>query len=107
MGFRVKIMGLRRSPHLWALVASAVLLAGTFTAYAAVSHSGMLLMDTSSGDNWPAFGRTYGEQHFSPLTQINDETIGRLKLAWYYDLPTGQPVRAGVQGAYRQSALGI
>jgi quinohemoprotein ethanol dehydrogenase len=36
--------------------------------------------------NWPSFGRTAGEAHFSPLTEINRDTIARLKLAWTLDL---------------------
>lgn len=50
-------------------------------------HNASQLLDTADGADWPAFGRTYGEQHFSPLTQINRDSIGRLRLAWSYDLP--------------------
>ena len=39
-----------------------------------------LLLDDSAGDDWPAFGRTYGEQHFSPLTKISDANIKQLGL---------------------------
>ena len=45
------------------------------------------LADESSGDNWLAFGRTYSEQRYSPLTQISDATIGRLKPDWFLELP--------------------
>ncbi len=38
--------------------------------------------------NWLTHGRTYSEQRFSPLKAINDRNVGRLKLAWYYDLKT-------------------
>ncbi|HSB10341.1 MAG TPA: PQQ-dependent dehydrogenase, methanol/ethanol family [Blastocatellia bacterium] len=38
--------------------------------------------------NWMSHGRTYNEQRFSPLRQINDANIGELGLAWYYDLDT-------------------
>ncbi len=38
--------------------------------------------------NWMSYGRTFGEQHFSPLKLINDQNVSRLKLAWYYDLDT-------------------
>jgi len=38
-------------------------------------------------DEWPAHGRDYFEQRFSPLTQINKDTVGKLGLAWYYDMP--------------------
>ena len=36
------------------------------------------MSNEASGDNWLAYGRTYSEQRFSPLTQINDTNIGRL-----------------------------
>lgn len=36
--------------------------------------------------NWLAYGRDYREQRFSPLTQINRETIGTLGLAWFKEL---------------------
>jgi quinohemoprotein ethanol dehydrogenase len=38
--------------------------------------------------NWMSHGRTYSEQRFSPLKEINDRNIGELGLAWYYDLDT-------------------
>ena len=38
-------------------------------------------------DDWPNFGRTPGEQHYSPLDQIDSGNVGDLQLAWYYDLP--------------------
>jgi quinohemoprotein ethanol dehydrogenase len=39
-------------------------------------------------DNWMSYGRTYSEQRFSPLKQINDQNVGQLSLAWYVDLDT-------------------
>jgi quinohemoprotein ethanol dehydrogenase len=36
--------------------------------------------------NWMSYGRTYDEQRFSPLKQINDQNVGQLALAWYVDL---------------------
>jgi PQQ-dependent dehydrogenase (methanol/ethanol family) len=37
-------------------------------------------------DNWLTYGRTYKEQRHSPLIQIDEETVGRLGLAWSFDL---------------------
>ena len=37
---------------------------------------------------WLAHGRTYSEQRFSPLTDINRDTVRELGLAWYLDLGT-------------------
>jgi quinohemoprotein ethanol dehydrogenase len=38
--------------------------------------------------NWLAYSRSYDEQRFSPLSNINDESVGELGLAWYLDLGT-------------------
>jgi quinohemoprotein ethanol dehydrogenase len=37
---------------------------------------------------WMGIGRTRTEQHYSPLDQINRETVSELGLAWYADLDT-------------------
>ena len=41
-------------------------------------------------ENWMTYGRTYDEQRFSPLNQINDQNVSQLGLAWYYDLDTNR-----------------
>jgi quinohemoprotein ethanol dehydrogenase len=41
-------------------------------------------------ENWMTYGGTYGEQHFSPLNQINDQNVSQLGLAWFYDLDTNR-----------------
>ena len=38
--------------------------------------------------NWMSYGRTYSEQRFSPLKDINDQNVKGLGLAWHYDLDT-------------------
>lgn len=43
----------------------------------------------ADGRNWPSIGRTAGEAHYSPLIEINRDTVGRLKLAWTLDLEVG------------------
>ena len=43
-------------------------------------------LDQGDGRDWPGYGRTFGEQHYSPLTQVNHATIGRLNLDWSLDL---------------------
>ncbi len=48
------------------------------------------MADESQGENWLAFGRTYSEQRFSPLTQINQSNVGGLALDWYVDLPNSR-----------------
>jgi quinohemoprotein ethanol dehydrogenase len=39
--------------------------------------------------NWASPGRTSNETRFSPLDEINRETVGRLRLAWSLDLAVG------------------
>ena len=47
------------------------------------------LADTSDGRDWPGYGRTFGQQHYSPLAQINPGDVGKLGLAWSMELPLG------------------
>jgi len=44
--------------------------------------------------NWLTHGRTYSEQRFSPLKQINDQNVGQLGLAWHYDFGTKRGLEA-------------
>jgi quinohemoprotein ethanol dehydrogenase len=44
--------------------------------------------------NWITYGRTYSEQRFSPLNQINEQSVGKLGLMWSYDLETARGVEA-------------
>jgi len=46
-------------------------------------------LDGSDGRDWPGFGRTFGEQHYTPLTQITRTNTDRLGLAWWLDLGPG------------------
>ena len=75
-------------------VAAGFLLA--FGAQAAVAddpNSRLLSADRDNG-NWLSYGRTYAEQHFSPLDQINAATVGKLGLAWSYDIDEPRMVEA-------------
>ena len=44
----------------------------------------------SDMDNWLTYGRTYAEQRFSELAQINDGNVGGLGLAWAVELDTAR-----------------
>lgn len=52
------------------------------------------LTQVGDGSNWPAFGRDYSEQRFSPLDQINTETVNKLGLAWVTELPNDRSLLA-------------
>ncbi len=55
----------------------------------AVDGQRIIEADKHPGD-WVSYGRTYDEQRFSPLTQITDQNVGRLGLAWAADLDTNR-----------------
>ena len=40
-------------------------------------------------DDWLMLGRTYDEQRFSPLHQINKENVAQLRMVWSRGLPQG------------------
>jgi len=51
---------------------------------AAVDFERLLSAD-SEPENWMATGRTYSEQHYSPLSSINKDNVEQLGLAWFAD----------------------
>jgi hypothetical protein len=46
------------------------------------------------GADWTMYGRTNDEQRFSPLSQINEQNIGRLGLVWSKELGTTRGLEA-------------
>jgi quinohemoprotein ethanol dehydrogenase len=67
----------------------ALLCAGVgLTLVAAATEPGDRRGGVADGDDWVTTGRTYDEQRYSPLTQIDAANVGRLGLAWYADLDT-------------------
>ncbi len=77
----------------WAVAAmgAAALAAGSVYADGAATPEALLL-DGAVGADWAAPGRTYGEQHYSPLEQINAANVRQLGLAWSFELPPGASV---------------
>ena len=58
-----------------------------------VDGARILAADEEPG-NWLTHGRTYSEQRFSPLDQINVDNVGELGLAWYVDKPERRGIEA-------------
>jgi quinohemoprotein ethanol dehydrogenase len=56
------------------------------TGHAATAIDNAALKNEADGRNWAAYGRTFSEAHYSPLTEVNRETVPRLRLAWTLDL---------------------
>ena len=53
--------------------------------------------DTSvAAGDWPNYGRTGSEQHYSPLDEVTLDTVAQLKPAWHVDLESGFSVSAPV-----------
>lgn len=50
----------------------------------------MLVGADADSANWISHGRTYSEQRYAPLDQINRENVGQLGLAWYADMDTAR-----------------
>ena len=48
----------------------------------------------SEPGNWLAHGRTYDEQRYSPLAQINAENVNELGLAWYHETDSKRGLEA-------------
>ncbi len=59
----------------------------------AISQERLLDADKDQ-KNWLAYGRTYEEQRFSPLDQINKSTVKDLGLAWHKDMESKRALEA-------------
>jgi PQQ-dependent dehydrogenase (methanol/ethanol family) len=78
--------------HVLPLLASVFLVAacGNTAPQAGNVTEARLLAAEDDPDNWLSHGRTYAEQRFSPLTEINDRNVGELSLAWAVELDTNR-----------------
>ncbi|MEE4539866.1 MAG: PQQ-dependent dehydrogenase, methanol/ethanol family [Erythrobacter sp.] len=79
-----------------ALILSALGLSGCDVAFAdgpyAVTDIDAVTLESAGADyaNWITHGRTYSEQRFSPLSQIDTANVGKLGLAWHADMDTAR-----------------
>jgi len=80
-------------PGLMALACSTLALLGAMSLQARTIMAGQgAATDAGNDTGWSMTGRTYDEQRFSPLAQINEENVGGVGLAWYadFDLSRGE-----------------
>jgi len=79
------------------LIACAVLplllLFGSSGRTAPLGDSELRGADRDAG-NWLMYGRTYDDHRFSPLNQINEQSIGKLGLAWSHEFGTTRGLEA-------------
>lgn len=80
--------------HIRAKTLTALILAAGFTCVGGalaepfVPVTTSMLEDPSPAD-WLMIGRTYDEQRFSPLNQVDKRNVGDLRMAWTRGLPAG------------------
>ena len=68
-------------------IAAATLAAALFILSDGASRAdGALDRAVQNNDNWAMYGRTYDNERFSPLKQIDDHNVGQLKLAWAFQV---------------------
>ncbi len=77
-----------------ALLGIAVAATNGFTPVAAAKDDAPAATTEASGD-WLHFGNDQGGSHFSPLTQIDKNNAGKLKMAWQVPLGPMPPRPAG------------
>ena len=63
------------------------------SAPASVDAARLEAADAEPG-NWMSYGRTYSEQRYSPLAQVDTGNVAQLGLAWSHDLPTRRGIEA-------------
>jgi len=80
-----------------ALVGLTVTLSGCKESGADDAASAALLADNADGRDWPGYGRTNGQQHYSPLHEIALDNVGKLGLAWSMDLPQESSVTEPIE----------
>lgn len=53
-----------------------------------------MLADVEDGSNWASYGRTFGDNHYSPLAQITEANVTGLRLLWAIDVDAGETTYA-------------
>lgn len=61
-----------------------------------VTDTDASLKGDGSDGQWLSYNGRYDSTHYSPLAEINDQTIDKLGLAWSFDLPVGNSHSAPV-----------
>lgn len=86
----------------WALSGALLLVAGALTNCSEIFGpngggadgegitTAMLVGADGDAANWMSHGRTYSEQRYSPLDEVNRDNVSQLGLAWYADMDTAR-----------------
>lgn len=65
---------------------------------------------SKAGGEWPNYGNDAGGKRYSPLSQVNDQNVSTLKLAWTYqtgELKTYEGTQAAEKAAFEATPLMI
>jgi quinohemoprotein ethanol dehydrogenase len=73
--------------------ATFLLLLGSSGHSAPVGDAELKASDKDAG-NWLMYGRTYDDHRFSPLKQIDEQSVGKLGLAWSHEFGTTRGLEA-------------
>ena len=84
---------MHRHAFVWALWPALLMLVSCSRAPKTVDDARLRDADQDSG-NWLMYGRTYDDHRFSPLTQITDQNVSKLGLAWSRELGTTRGLEA-------------
>jgi quinohemoprotein ethanol dehydrogenase len=74
------------------MIATVMTASAAYSQTAADVDQDRLLNANDENGQWLMYGRTYNEQRFSPLDQVNTENVNTLGLDWFVDLPTNQNI---------------
>ena len=79
-----------------ALLAALVAIVTPLEPVAGQQHGpGAMALREAAPAEWLTYGRDQAETHYSPLEQIDADNVGRLELAWSWEIPkTGARLEA-------------
>jgi quinohemoprotein ethanol dehydrogenase len=83
---------LKRQVTAWAML-PALFVFASCSKPKTLDDSALRAADQDAG-NWLMYGRTYDDHRFSPLNQINEQTVPKLGLAWSRELGTTRGLEA-------------
>jgi len=63
------------------------------------------LKNAPKGTEWLSYGMGWSEERYSTMTQINAQNVGKLDLAWSYEVGTGNPAGQKTNPLYSNGVL--
>ena len=79
-------MQLSGSRRLLIVIAGVVLMTGLVAGLQTRRVDQNALKNADKGTEWLTYGRSYSEQRYSPLNQINATNVSRLAPAWAFEV---------------------